>query len=75
VNNSLEHTQCPCCHLDVLTHGFHSGTVWYRGHRYDYKWEGWYCNTCGDGVVKYCEEEEKKWVDFRDQVNKETSRE
>ena len=62
---------CPCCANGILTHGYHSGVVWYRGFKYEYKWEGWYCNDCGDGVVKRCEEEELKWKTFRDRIDNE----
>ena len=60
---------CPVCAAGVLHDGNKVVTRDYKGHPYQSKLHGAFCDKCDEGILIYDALEEAAWLAFRDQVD------
>lgn len=60
---------CPLCSEGTLHDVTQKKTLEYRGHLYEYKVAGAFCDHCHDGFPGHDEQEEAAWKSFRDKVD------
>jgi len=60
---------CPICAAGVLHDGSKTVTQEYKGHPYQAKMHGAFCDKCDEAVLVCDAAEEAAWLAFRDQVD------
>lgn len=60
---------CPVCATGVLHDGNKVVTRDYKGHPYQSKLHGAFCDKCDEAILVYDASEEAAWLAFRDQVD------
>ena len=60
---------CPICAVGVLHDSSKTVTQEYKGHSYQAKVRGAFCDKCYEAVLVYDAAEEAAWLVFRDQVD------
>jgi HTH-type transcriptional regulator/antitoxin MqsA len=66
---------CPVCATGVLHDGSKVVTQDYKGHPYQAKLHGAFCDKCDEAILVYDASEEAAWLAFRDQVDSQAARE
>jgi HTH-type transcriptional regulator/antitoxin MqsA len=66
---------CPICVAGVLHDGSKTVTQEYKGHTYQAKVRGAFCNKCDEAILVYGAAEEEAWLAFRDQVDRQAASE
>jgi len=66
---------CPICAAGVLHDGRKTVTQDYKGHPYQAKVRGAFCDKCDEGMLVYDAAEEAAWLAFRDQVDRQAASE
>ena len=66
---------CPICAAGVLHDGSKTVTQEYKGHSYQAKVRGAFCDKCDEAVLVYDAAEEAAWLAFRDQVDQQVASE
>ena len=66
---------CPSCTAGVLHDGTKTIAQEYKGHTYESKVHGAFCDKCDEAVLVYDATEEAAWLAFRDQVDSEAASE
>ena len=61
---------CPVCAAGVLHDGSKVVTQDYKGHQYQAKLHGAFCDKCDEAILVYSASEETAWLEFRDQVDR-----
>jgi len=61
---------CPVCAEGVLHDGIKTLAQEYKGHAYELKMRGAFCDKCDEAVLVYDAAEEAAWLAFRDQVDR-----
>ena len=65
---------CPICAAGVLHDGRKTVTQDYKGHPYQARVRGAFCNKCDEAILVYGAAEEAAWLAFRDQVDRQAAR-
>jgi HTH-type transcriptional regulator / antitoxin MqsA len=66
---------CPICGTGVLHDGNKLVTQDYKGHQYQAKVHGAFCNKCDEAILLFNAAEEAAWLAFRDQVDRQAASE
>jgi HTH-type transcriptional regulator/antitoxin MqsA len=66
---------CPICAAGVLHDDSKTVTQEYKGHSYQAKVRGAFCDKCDEAVLVYDADEEAAWLAFRDQVDQQVASE
>jgi HTH-type transcriptional regulator/antitoxin MqsA len=66
---------CPICAAGVLHDGSKTVTQEYKGHTYQAKVRGAFCDKCEEAVLAYNADDEAIWLAFRDQVDQQVASE
>lgn len=66
---------CPICAAGMLHDGSKTVTQEYKGHSYQAKVRGAFCDKCDEAVLIYDAAEEAAWLAFRDQVDQQVASE
>ncbi|MDE3023816.1 MAG: type II toxin-antitoxin system MqsA family antitoxin [Pseudomonadota bacterium] len=64
---------CPVCHKGTLRDGVKRLCLEYRGRIYESEQSGAWCDHCDEGIMTGTEssEDETKWMEFRDRIDRE----
>jgi HTH-type transcriptional regulator/antitoxin MqsA len=66
---------CPICAAGLLHDGSKTVTQKYKGHPYQAKVRGAFCDKCDEAVLVYDAVGEAAWLAFRDQVDQQVASE
>ena len=66
---------CPICAAGVLHDGSKTVTQEYKGHPYQAKLRGAFCDKCDEAILVYDAAEEAAWLAFRDEVDRQAASE
>ncbi len=66
---------CPICAAGVLHDGGKNVTQEYKGHSYQAKVRGAFCDKCDEAILIYNADDEAAWLAFRDQVDQQVASE
>ena len=66
---------CPACAAGVLHDGSKVVTQDYKGHPYQFRLHGAFCDKCDEAILVYDATEEAAWLAFRDQVDRQAASE
>ncbi len=64
---------CPSCTEGTLHDGSKTVAQEYKGHTYESKVRGAFCDKCDEAVLVYDAAEEAAWLAFRDQVDRQVA--
>jgi hypothetical protein len=64
---------CPICAAGVLHDGSKTVTQEYKGHPYQAKVRGAFCDQCDEAILVYDAAEEAVWLAFRDQLDRQSA--
>ena len=66
---------CPICTAGMLHDGSKAVTQEYKGHSYQAKVRGAFCDKCDEAILTYNANDEAAWLAFRDQVDQQVASE
>lgn len=66
---------CPVCAAGVLHDGRKTVTQDYKGHPYQARVRGAFCDKCDEAIPVYDAAEEAAWLAFRDQIDRQAASE
>jgi len=66
---------CPSCAAGILHDGSKTVTQEYKGHPYEARVTGAFCDKCDEAILVHDAAEETAWLAFRDQVDREAASE
>jgi len=66
---------CPVCGKGVLRDGRKSVSQEYKGHQYQARVHGAFCDKCDEAILIHDTAEEAAWLAFRDQVDRQAASE
>jgi len=66
---------CPICAEGILHDGSKTVTQEYKGHPYQAKVRGAFCDKCEEAILIYNADEDAAWMAFRDQVDQQVASE
>ncbi len=71
----MERAGCLVCTAGVLHDGSRVVTQDYKGHPYQAKLRGAFCDKCDEAILVYDASEEAAWLAFRDQIDRQAASE